>query len=207
RVDARHLRVVLAPRDAARRMRRRQTGQVEQVGALLAAVGVAVHLLRVGRQRHAEQPVEHRHGTAAETPRRAQGTALEGGHAMTIVMQRDAVAVRVVLDLGACDARARFDAQPAAVDARMHVVLERKVVDGGIAHDDTSAARAHDVSASPSHWSSTIRRLKQWPTMYSSVMPMPPCSWIACAPTNRPLRPTSAFASSNSRRRTARSVS
>ena len=52
----------------------------------------------------------------------------------------------------------------------------------------------------PSNWSSTISRLKQWPMTYSSVMPMPPCSWIACAPTKRPLRPDCALAIATARR-------
>jgi hypothetical protein len=34
-----------------------------------------------------------------------------------------------------------------------------------------------------------VMRLESWPTLYSIVMPMPPCNWIAFWPMCMPERP------------------
>src|SRR6187455_2998776 len=49
-------------------------------------------------------------------------------------------------------------------------------------------------------------RLNQWLTTSSSVMPMAPCSWIACWPTKRAACPTKALAEATRRARSSASV-
>ena len=75
-VEAGHLDVVLALGDATRRMRDRQAGEVEQVGALRAAVGVAVDR-PADRATAACRPAGRaRHRAAAQRPGRAQRDGL-----------------------------------------------------------------------------------------------------------------------------------
>src|SRR6516164_2779555 len=52
-----------------------------------------------------------------------------------------------------------------------------------------------------------VTRLKYWPTLYSMVMPIPPCSWIAPWPTMRPERPICTLAAEIALRRSLASGS
>src|SRR5258706_4587352 len=69
-----------------------------------------------------------------------------------------------------------------------------------------SLTRPRWCSALPNVASIIVSRLNQWLTTSSSVMPMAPCSWIACWPTRRAACPTKAFAELTRRARSAASA-
>ena len=88
--------------------------------ALLAAVALAVDLLRVRRQRRALQPHQQGRCFAAGGPGRAQRACRDGADVRAVVPQVHAVTMRIVLEIGTRPVAPGLDPQSAAVDARPH---------------------------------------------------------------------------------------